>query len=141
FWAVALARRDDFDGATAHLRRALEIDPAHEMSQQQWGLLLERQGQLDAALAHLVEATRIHPEFKAALDDAARVADRLGRHTEAQDYRTRAATANPNTVRQFVYWARYLHAHGRDAAAAVEVERLLVLRPTDAEALRLRDDI
>jgi tetratricopeptide (TPR) repeat protein len=43
------------------------------------GLLLEQQGQFDEALQHLVEATRIHPEYKAALEDAARVAEQLGR--------------------------------------------------------------
>ena len=46
FWAVGLERKGDVEGALAHLRRALEIDPAHEMSQRRWGLLRERQGKL-----------------------------------------------------------------------------------------------
>jgi tetratricopeptide (TPR) repeat protein len=141
FWAIGLARKGDLDGAIAHLREALAIDPAHEMSQWQWGLLLERQNRLDESLQHLDEATRIHPEFKAALEDAARVADKLGRTADAEEYRRRAAAANPNADRRFVYWARYLHAHGRDEAAWAEVHRMLLLHPDDAEALALRDEI
>jgi len=141
FWAVGLARRGDLDGAIAELRRALEIDPAHEMSQREWGLLLERQGRPAEALDHFVEATRIHPDFRAAFEDAARVAAQLGRTAEADAYQRRAATADPNTVRRFVHWARYLHEHGHEEAAWQEIQRMLRERPTDPEALRLRDDI
>jgi len=140
FWATGLARQGDIDGAIAHLRTALEIDPAHEMSQWRWGLLLERQ-QPEEALEHLLEATRIHPEFKAALQAAANLAERLGRQAEADDLRRRAAAANPNTIRRFEYWARYLHEHGRDTAALAEINRLLAERANDAEGLRLRDAI
>jgi tetratricopeptide (TPR) repeat protein len=138
FWAIGLARSGDVDGAIAHLETALDIDPAHEMSQRLWGVLLERRGQLEAAYAHMIEATRIHPEFRAALQDAARVARRLGRNQEAASLEARARVADPNTPRCFVYWARYLHAKGRDAAALVEVDRRLLADPSDAEALTLR---
>jgi tetratricopeptide (TPR) repeat protein len=141
YWAVGLARGGDLPGAYDHLRTALEIDPAHEMSQRQWGLLLEQQGKLDAAYEHVVEATRIHPEFTGALQDAARIADQLGRKSEAEDFRRRAASADPSSDRQFIYWARYLHAHGRSQAALPEVDRLLAKRPNDPEGLRLRDEI
>lgn len=141
FWAVGLARQGEIDGAIARLQKAIEIDPAHEMSQHQWGLLLERQGRLDDALEHLTEATRIHPEFVGALRDAARVADLLGRGAEAETFRSRAASADPNSPRRFVYWARYLHEHGRSAAALPEIERMLAQRPNDEEALKLRAQI
>lgn len=141
YWAVGLARAGDRDGAIDHLRQALEIDPAHEMSQHRWGLLLEQEGRLDEAAEHLEEAVRIHPEFKMALDDAARVAERLGRTADAERYRSRAAIANPTSDRQYVYWARYLHEHGRHDAAWAEVHRMLAAHPTDPEALALRDAI
>src|SRR5581483_191169 len=123
------------------LRQALEIDPAHEMSQREWGLLLERQGKLEDGLGHLVEATRIHPDFRPAFEDAARVADKLGRTADAATYRKGAASADPNSPRRFVHWARYLHEHGRDEAAMKELERMLAERPNDPEALALRDQI
>ena len=141
YWARGLDKGGDADGAVAHFQEALEIDPAHEMSQREWGALLERQGKLEDALEHYAEATRIHPEFRSALEDAARVATQLGRHTEAESYRSRAARADPSSPRRFVYWARYLHDHGRDAAAWPEIQLALREMPADPEALQLRDQI
>ena len=141
FWAMGLARKGDFPGATAELERALSIDPAHEMSQRLWGVLLERQGRLEAALDHFVEATKIHPEYRDALWDAARVAGKLGRASEQASFEERARTADPNTPRCYLNWARYLHEHGREEAAWAEIVRMLAVRPDDAEALRLRDAV
>ena len=138
FQAVALERLGRAAGAIDELKRALEIDPAHEMSQRRWGLLLEHQGDDQQALSHLLEATKIHPEFRAALEDAGRVAERLGRRDEAAELRRRAQAANPGTVRQFLYWARYLHDHRRDDAAWAETDRMLAVRPNDPETLALR---
>ena len=139
FWAQGLARKGDLAAAIDHLRRALEIDPAHEMSQYYWGELLERQGRFAEALEHYTEAGRIHPEFRSALEAAARLSEQLGRRVEAATLRTQAAAADPNTVRRFYYWARYLQQHRRYGPAMAEVRRMLAERPTDADALRLRD--
>ncbi len=141
FLAVGLARRGDVDAAIGELRAALELDPGHEMSQRQWGLLLERQGRPAEALEHYLEATRIHPGFRAAWTDAARVAAALGRSRDAEAYSRQAARAEPNTVRRYLYWARYLHQHSRHQAAWVELQRMLRERPADPEALALREQI
>ena len=137
FMALAFEKMGRDDDCLAELGRALELDPAHEMSQRKWGLVLERHAELQPALRHLVEATRIHPEYQAALEDAARVADLLGRHAEAHEWRARARAANPDTPRRFVYWARYLHEQGREPAALAEVARRLAEAPFDAEAREL----
>jgi tetratricopeptide (TPR) repeat protein len=141
FMAMAYARQGKHQAAVSELGRALDIDPAHELSQRAWGLLLEQQGQLTGALDHLLEATRIHPEFRPALEDAARVADRLGRQPEAARLRQRALTADPSTPRRFLYWARYLHQRGRNEAALSELARRLQEAPGDPEALALRTEI
>jgi tetratricopeptide (TPR) repeat protein len=138
FIAMGLMKLADDDAALQNLQHALQIDPAHEMSQRQWGLLLERQGQLVPALQHLVEATRIHPEYRAALLDVARLADRLGRPEQAEQWRARARAAPSNSPRRFVYWARYLQQHGRSRAALTELGRRLQEAPDDQEALELR---
>lgn len=138
FMAMALAKQGRDDRAVYEFQQALAIDPAHELSQRGWGLLLERRGQLVPALEHMVEATRIHPEYRAALEDVARLAGQLGYSDDARRWQQRALAANPNTPRRFVYWARYLHAHGRDKAALRELERRLDVEPRDAEAIELR---
>lgn len=138
FVALAHHKLDNAPAAIAALERALAVDPAHEMSQRLWGLILERQGQLVPALEHLVEATRIHPEFRAALEDVARLAERLGHSAEAARWRGRAQRADTNTPRRFVYWAAYLHARGREVAALRELDRRLMDAPGDREALTLR---
>lgn len=137
FLALASERQGQDEAALAELGRALEVDPAHEMSQRQWGLMLERQGHLIPALEHFVEATRIHPEYRPALEDAARVAERLGRHADAERWQARARAANPGTPRRFLYWSRYLHEHGRDSAALAEITRRLSEAPLDEDALAL----
>ncbi|HET7544910.1 MAG TPA: hypothetical protein VFK05_33825, partial [Polyangiaceae bacterium] len=137
FMALAFEKMARDDDCLRELHRALELDPAHELSQRRWGLLLERRGELQSALEHLVEAIRIHPEYRPALEDAARLADRLGRHAEADEWLGRAREANSDSPRRFLYWARYLHEHGRDAAALSEVERRLSEAPLDTEALAL----
>jgi len=137
FLALAFARQGRDEAALAELGRALEVDPAHEMSQRQWGLMLERQGHFLPALEHFVEATRIHPEYRPALEDAARVAERLGRHADAERWQERARAANPGTPRRFLYWSKYLHEHGRDSAALVEITRRLSEAPLDQDALAL----
>jgi len=40
-----------------------------------------------------------------------------------------------------VYWAKYLHAKGRNSAALNELARRLAASPRDAEALALRREI
>ncbi len=140
YWAVGLARGGDIPGAIAQLQQALDIDPAHEMSQRQWGLLLEQQGQPDAALEHFLEATRIHPDFKPAWEDAARIADQQGKSEDAAQYRARAAAAK-DSDRRWLHWARYLTDHQRYKAAWIELGHLLAVQPNDPEALALREQI
>jgi tetratricopeptide (TPR) repeat protein len=141
FWSIGLSRDGDIDGAIAQLKKALEIDPGHELSQRQWGILLEEQGKYAQALEHFSEAVKIHPDFRLALEDAARVAERLGKANLAKSFKDRAAAANPNTMRRFIYWARYLHEKGRHAAALTEIQHLLDKEPNDAEALEIRANV
>jgi tetratricopeptide (TPR) repeat protein len=137
FLGAALEKQGEDAAAIVEWEKALAIDPAHEMSQRRWGLALERQGKPRAALEHLLEATRIHPEFRLALDDAARVAEKLGLADEAKSLHERAKAADPNSPRVFFYWARYLHEKVRDQSAWNEIQRHLALHPEDAEAQAL----
>jgi tetratricopeptide (TPR) repeat protein len=141
FWAVGLARLGDTKGALVQLERALEIDPAHEMSQHRIGMMLEQQGELQRALERYEEAARIHPDYREALASAARVAEQLGRSELASEYQRRAGIADPSSPRRYLHWARYLSQRGRNEAALAELERMLKEQPGDPEATALRDRI
>jgi hypothetical protein len=60
---------------------------------------------------------------------------------EEEEYRRRAATANFISPRRYIYWARYLHEHGRHEAALPEIDRRLAEAPGDSEALALRAEV
>lgn len=72
---------------------------------------------------------------------AARVAEQLGKADLAKSFKDCAAAANPNTMRRFIYWARYLHEKGRHAAALTEIQHLLDKEPNDAEVLEIRANV
>jgi tetratricopeptide (TPR) repeat protein len=137
FWAVALERHGDLDAAYAKLGEALEVDPAHEMSENRRGTIREKQRRLDEALAHYRTAAEILPDFRDAHLNAARVLTALGRPAEAQAARDLADRADPRMPRRFVSWARYLLKKGRKEAAAAELQRALQANPDDAEAREL----
>jgi tetratricopeptide (TPR) repeat protein len=139
FWARALAKSGDVEGAIDRYRRAIAIDSAHELSELGWGSVMEEQGKLEAALAHYERAAHIHPELTEALQKCARVLERLGRKGEAEAYLQRAATSDPNSPMRFLYWGRVLLEDGRAEAALAELEIAVEVMPQNSEARRLRD--
>jgi tetratricopeptide (TPR) repeat protein len=137
FWALALERQGALEAAHAKLGEALEVDPAHELSEDRRGAIRERQGRLDEALAHYRTATEILPDFREAHENAARVLDRLGRAAEARAARAAAAAVDPERRGAPVAWARYLLKKGRREAAVAVLQRALAADPNDTEAKRL----
>ncbi len=137
YWAAALEHSGDDAGALAMLARALEVDPAHELSELRTAQILARQGKLDLALAHCTLATRIFPDFAQAHQFCAKLLSSLGRNAEAERELALAKTSNPQTPRRYLYWARYLAEKGRTDAALSELSRALAQDPNDAEASAL----
>lgn len=137
FWAIALMRQGDLDGAEAKLREALRADPGHEMSELRYCGLLERRGDLAGALRHCDTAVEIFPDFRGAHEARARILDALGRGALAATARQTALRSDPNTIRRFRYWGRFLLSRGRYAAAAEELARAVAADPTDTEAAAL----
>lgn len=137
FWAVALERQGDLEAAYRKLGEALEVDPAHEMSENRRGLIRERQGRLEDALAHYRTAAEILPGFRPPLENAARVLERLGRSEEARAVRERISHPPSDTPSRYVSWARWLLKKGRKEAALAELQRALAENPDDAAAKEL----
>jgi tetratricopeptide (TPR) repeat protein len=140
FWAIALLRQNDLDGAEAKLREALQTDPAHEMSEFRYCLLLERRGDLAGALRHCDIAVEIFPDFRGAHEARARLLTSLGRSADAERARQDALRSDPNTIHRFRHWGSALLRRGRYAAAAAELARAVEADPTDAEAAALLRD-
>lgn len=137
FWAIALTRQGDLDGAAAKLGEALRADPGHEMSELRYCGLLERRGDLAGALRHCDTAVEIFPDFRGAHEARARILDALGRGAEAATARQTALRSDPNTIRRFRYWGRFLLSRGRYGPAAEELARAVAADPTDTEAVAL----
>jgi len=141
YWAVGLERSGDDAAALSKLGQALEIDPAHELSELRIGQILERQGKHAEALAHCQTATRIFPDLRVGHEFCAKVLHSLGRSAEAEQELALAQSSDPNTPRRFVYWARYLAEKGRQAAAVKERRQALAQNANDAEARALLDKL
>jgi len=141
YWADGLARAGDDAGALTKLGQALEIDPAHELSELGMAQILDRQGKHSEALTHCLTATRIFPDFRSAHEFCAKVLWALGRSSDAARENALALSSDPNTPRRFVYWARYLAEKGRTPAAIAELQRALAQDPNDSEARLLLNQL
>jgi tetratricopeptide (TPR) repeat protein len=137
YWADGLARAGDDADALDKLAHALEIDPAHELSELGIAQILDHQGKHAEALSHCQTATRIFPDFRIAHEFCAKILSALGRNADAAHETTLAQQSKPDTPRRFVYWARYLAMKGRRGAAVAELQRALAQDPNDGEARTL----
>ncbi len=137
YWAAGLERSGDEAGALGKLAQALQVDPAHELSELRCGQILARQRKTKEALSHCLAAIDIFPEFAAAHELCANLYKELGRTKDAERETTLAATSNSHSPRRFFYWGRYLAKKGRNEAAAAELRRALEQNPNDTEARAL----
>jgi tetratricopeptide (TPR) repeat protein len=115
----------------------LDIDPAHEMSQNQWGVVAEKLGRLDEAILHYREALAIHPELAEAHKNLAQALIKQGHPEEAKQHEELAKKSDPNSNRQYYYWGRYLLGKGKTSAAVVELRKAVQLDAKDEKAREL----
>jgi len=141
YWAVGLERSGDDAAALAKLAQALEIDPAHELSELRIAQILQRQGKHQDALQHCQTATRIFPDLRVGHELCAKILRALGRTADAERELELGKASDPNTPRRFVYWARYLAEKGRTSAAIAELSRALAQNANDSEARALLEKI
>ena len=111
---------DDFQGAGAHLRRAIELAPHDCTAQRHYGCWLKMNGQFDDALAHVRAAEALGPDAPHVKIAVADVLMSLGRYVEAIVPLQAALRTTPNYVQATERLEMACHRSGRfdDAFAA-----------------------
>ncbi|HRY29695.1 MAG TPA: tetratricopeptide repeat protein, partial [Elusimicrobiota bacterium] len=126
-----------FDRAEPHLRRALEINPAHAAALNYLGYSWADRGlHLPQALEYIQEAVRLDPENGAFLDSLGWVYFKMDRFAEAEGVLARATAR----IDDAVVWEHYgdtLEKLGKTAEAVRAWQEGLFLEPKNA-ALRKR---
>ncbi|MCP1170362.1 tetratricopeptide repeat protein [Limimaricola litoreus] len=136
---IARHERNDWPGAEADFRAALEIDPDRAEVLNFLGYsLVERGEALDEALDMIERAVRSQPDNGAIVDSLGWAQFKLGRYEEAVGHLERAAELEPvdpivNDHLGDGYWAV-----GRQTEARFQWQRALSFDPTPEEALRIR---
>jgi Flp pilus assembly protein TadD len=127
---AALQEQGRLEEAVEPLRRAIAIRPDYAFAHTTLGVVLARLGKLDEAAAAHEAAVRVRPDYVVARLNLASVRLERGELD--------AASAGLEAVRQLAPDDPDLHAkrgvlllrRGRNAEAAIELERAVALRPT-----------
>ena len=136
---IARHEQDDWPGAEADFRAALEIDPDRAEVLNFLGYsLVERGEALDEALDMIERAVRSQPDNGAIVDSLGWAQFKLGRYEEAVGHLERAAELEPvdpvvNDHLGDGYWAV-----GRQTEARFQWQRALSFEPAPEEASRIR---
>ena len=142
--AITLERQDDWPGAEADFRRALELNPGQPQVLNYLGYsMVEKQINLDEALELIEQAVAASPDSGYIVDSLGWVLYRLGRYDEAVGHMERAVELMPvdpvvNDHLGDVYWAV-----GRDREAQFQWMRALSFvdpedRDGEADPARMR---
>jgi O-antigen ligase/Flp pilus assembly protein TadD len=145
---AVLAQRGD---ATAGKRaretaeRAVAIDPNNPQAHLTRAVVMQVTGDLPEALKSVERALKLDPSSRNAQLDltAVQVLNASGRTADAIATARRAITVldRGNTVQIRVELARALVAAGQPAQALAELDAALAIKPNDAAALQLREQI
>jgi len=136
---ISHERIDDWDGAEADLRKALELNPGQPLVLNYLGYsFLELGRNFDEAMQMIEEAVAARPDSGYITDSLAWGLYRLGRFDEAVEPMERAAELEPldpiiNDHLGDVYWAV-----GRELEAEFQWRRALSFDPEPDEAKRIR---
>jgi len=125
---------DDHAGAERAYRKALELDPRHDVARARLGRALVRRGRPKEALSHLQAAVanglqdpEVHTTLGIALDLLGRMDDGLGHYR-------RALQLDPGHAQAHLNLGLALEARGDLAGAAAHHERALASQPDHVDA-------
>jgi len=129
---IARERQDDWPGAEADFRRALELNPDNPNVLNYLGYgLVEQRLKLDEALDMIERAVAARPDDGYITDSLAWVLYRLGRYEEAVEPMERAVMLTPLDPLINDHLGDVLWAVGREREARFQWRRALSLEPTE----------
>jgi predicted O-linked N-acetylglucosamine transferase (SPINDLY family) len=134
---IALAARDDTDGAAAAYEKVLAIDPAHPFGNYNHARLAFVLGDLQRARSLVAAALRAKPDFPQALVVQSNVLDALGEATQAIAAMESALQLQPDDAGAWFNLAVMLQKLARNDEAEVAVTRALAGDPVNTGALSL----
>jgi protein O-GlcNAc transferase len=129
----AVSHLDRNDAAEECLRKALEINPAHEEAHYNLGFLYKANGEFALAETHLKRALEIDPKYVLAYAELGQMlAGQKDRKNEAVSLLRRAVMYNPDDVWSRAYLANALSQVRKLKAADEQYRRLLEQWPDNA---------
>ena len=128
---LAAAKRGDFDGATACIRKAIALPGAMPRFHQDLGNLLQDQGRLDRAISEYRKALRLDPKSAEALNDLGTAYHAKGWFDEAIECYQKAIKLDPRHAVAYGNLGACLYKHHRYSEARRYLAAELKLRLID----------
>ena len=126
----------DFDEASEHYGRALQIEPRYAPAHYNLGVLLARRGQRTEAIAHYRSALHVRPNHVGARNNLALALAAEGSIDEAIKHCLLAIQSRPNDADLHNNLAALLNKAGRMQEAIEQYQTAVRLNPDDAEIRR-----
>ncbi|PWT84494.1 MAG: hypothetical protein C5B58_04635 [Acidobacteria bacterium] len=131
---ITLNDQGDTDGAIAHYRQAIELQPNYAEAHYNLGRLLAQKGQVDDAVTHYEKALEIDPADAEAHNNLATTLFASGRVSEAIAHYRRALAIRPDYVDAFCNLASALLSSGDLDGAIADYSACVALSPNQFEA-------
>ncbi len=131
---TVLVERREFDGAIAHQRAALEINPSSETAHFGLGNALAGRGKTDEAIAHYRKALALDPNFTDARYNLAVALASRGQFDEAIGHYQRVSEIQPDRADAHNSLGLALAAQGRFEEATAHYRKALEIQPDYADA-------
>ena len=131
---LAVLEKGQVEEATAHFRKALEINHDFYDAHNSLGLVRLRQGQVKEAIAHFQEAVRLRPDFAAAHNNLGNALQQDGQPDKAVEQYQIALKINPRFALAFYNLGNGYLQQGRTDEAIANFQKALEIQPTYPEA-------
>ena len=133
---VALAGKDDDDGAIEKFKKAIELNPEFASAYNNWGVALAEKGGYDAAIEKYRKAIELDPESASAYNNWGVALAREGGYDAAIEKYRKAIELDPESASAYNNWGVVLAGKGDDDGAIEKYRKAIELAPEDSVACR-----